>query len=587
MKFAFYLSGLICWLFLSSNNACAKASPSAVSAADSIAFWKEIDKIDLIVRRDLDSAIMMYNSLALRTKRLNWNSAVCNINIGLAMCYKVKGQSDIALEILSENVKYFKNVSLKDQVATYRLLLETSQYTLHKENAVMYGMKALAINKILEPGEPHNANNAERLDIYGGLANVYIEHGNFDSARYYLDRYRKELDPKNSYYPFLYAHEFESEGHYYSRKGDVRNGLASYRQAAVLYNQMDPNTTYKLRSSSLIFEMYVDNNFFAEAKKYIADLKASEVFNSISVRASILPKLARIDSADGNFKSAYALLKKALELKDSIQSEEILSRTIYYTNVIGLQEANTQLLQKTNAVRNTRYSVLLIAVISTGLLISLLIYFRNRKLRMILGHQQELKEISNDLHDEINPILGYARMMLSRVEAENEDDKLLLQKSNVALLETMNNLRMLTRQMNDSSLYSLRYQETLREMVLKICGAYGFKALIDVSFNDKLLSEIVKRNLFLIVQELVHNSMKYSNGSGVFLRMKTDHGHQLNVTYADDGVGMDNTESTVEILLPKIAKRVSAMQGHAAFSTLKDYPGVCIVMEIPIKNKVH
>jgi signal transduction histidine kinase len=559
---------------------------AAVGMADSVAFWQKLTHADQVLSSNNDSAMALYQSLSLDAKQMKFIPGLCNANIGLAMCYFVKGEYGIAFEILSDNVRYFNAIPLADQISNYRILMYAGLYTRKYDEGLQYGKKAVALNNNLRLKEEPIKSDARLVSILGGIATIYMELGQLDSARSVLDLYTAKLNPESPYYKIAQAQLYEFEGIYYGKKGAVQKSLSYFQQCAQLNLAIDPHSTYPRHISTMIFDMYVKNKQFAEAQKYIKDIMTSEEIQNLDLRADVFPKMARIDSATGDFKSAYTLLQTALVLKDSIQQQEILSRSTYYNNMIGLQEANEQLLEKTNAVRRTRLIVVSIAIFAIVVFIYLLIYFHNRKLRMIIRHHQELKEISNDLHDEINPILGYARMMLSRVETENESDKALLQKSNTALLETMDNLRLLTRQMNMSSHDSSRYQETLQEMIVKICEAYRFKHTLELAFNDKLLSEIVKRNLFLIIQELVHNSMKHSNGTSVFVQIRTDH-DLLKATYADDGMGIDNSSSlssSVENLLPKIYKRIVAMSGQACFSTLKDYPGMCIVLEIPIKK---
>jgi signal transduction histidine kinase len=546
---------------------------------DSMSILKELKRATALPYPLTDSAIRIFQFQLLKAKKLNIPNLAFMANFGLAARYNSISEYGIAYEILSDNVKHFDELVADGHIDTYCELINTSYWLHNYDNAILYGAKALALIKAYPREGKYDLNY---VNVMLRLNLVYSKIGKFDSARYCLDICLANLDPSSPSYQPYYASYLNYEGFLYMRMGNIQKGVQNYLKAIDLYAKMGSGDWARSAIGVEIFKEYVDHHEYQNAKAYLPD-PDSLGQKTLSELTALYPKIALFDSANGDFKGAYHFLNKTLAVRDSIDSKGAATRTAYYSNVVGLNEANYRVFKQEIAARNNRYLTLLIGIISLLLITMLLVFFRNRRLRTQLRHHQELKQIGNDLHDEINPILGYARMMLSRVDAEDSNDKELLQKSGKALEETMDNLRLLTRQLNMLNVDKAMYIDSIKEMVDKLCEAYGYTNKTEFSFDEKSVPETTKRNLFLVLQELVHNTMKYAEGDAIFIAIKTT-GNELNITYADNGKGLEAYDKTPEEILPKIYRRIVQLGGKATFAQLNNYPGLCIFLTIPLRK---
>lgn len=546
---------------------------------DSIAILNELKHAEALPVSFTDSAVGIFQLQLAKAKKLNIINLACRANFGLAARYNSINEYAIAYEILSDNVKHFDVLVVDGRIDTYCELITTSYRLGNYNNAILFGAKALALIKAYPREGKYDLNY---VNVMLRLNLVYAKIGKFDSARYCLDVYMANLDPSAPYYQSYRANYFNYEGFLYIRMGDIRKGVQDYLKALDIYTTQGNGAWARSALGAEIFKEYVDSHEYENAKAYLPDPDSLEQ-KSLFEQAALYPKMALFDSAIGDFKGAYHFANKALAVRDSLEARGALTRSVYYSNIVGLHEANYQVLEQEIAVRNTRYLTLLISIISLLSIFTLLVFFRNRRLRMQLRHHQELKQIGNDLHDEINPILGYARMMLSRIDAEDSNDKALLQKSGRALEETMDNLRLLTRQLNMLNMDKAMYVDSIKAMVDNLCEAYGYSNQTAFYLDEKLIPGLIKRNIFLILQELVHNTMKHAEGDALFVSIKTA-GNQLHVTYADNGKGLGAGNKTPEEMLPKIYRRISQLHGTMEFIQLNGYPGLGIFVTIPIRK---
>jgi signal transduction histidine kinase len=158
------------------------------------------------------------------------------------------------------------------------------------------------------------------------------------------------------------------------------------------------------------------------------------------------------------------------------------------------------------------------------------------KFEEIKAVEQERIQIALDLHDSVTPLLSAVKIAISSIRIEAEDQPV-MDRATAHIDDIIRDIRMIGNELVPQLL--LRYGvssaithfiETLRE-----------QADIDIQFEGQgipRLSADIAINLYRIIMEIIHHTLKHSWARSLFIRLATNR-KQLVLTSSDDGVGFD------------------------------------------------
>lgn len=98
---------------------------------------------------------------------------------------------------------------------------------------------------------------------------------------------------------------------------------------------------------------------------------------------------------------------------------------------------------------------------------------------------------------------------------------------------------------------------------------------------NKNLSLENKRNLYLILKELINNALKYSKAQKISLHCKAT-SQQLYISFADDGSGFDINQTTNRNGIVNIKSRIKNMNGSYKINS-QIGNGTSFEIKIPLK----
>jgi signal transduction histidine kinase len=216
-------------------------------------------------------------------------------------------------------------------------------------------------------------------------------------------------------------------------------------------------------------------------------------------------------------------------------------------------------LVSTDAERYLLIYMIAVLVIVTGLVILFFIVFQKRKNKLLLDkikrerefeeelvktqseiQEQTLKNVGQELHDNVGQLLAVANMQLSLVASLAKDAiKSKVDETKSVISDAINEVRGLSKVLNSEVIQSLGFQESLTTEIDRLNRMNLLKAEL-FSSGDK---DICKNNqdaiiLFRILQEFISNTVKYSKATQLTITLKytTDN---LLIIAEDNGVGFD------------------------------------------------
>jgi signal transduction histidine kinase len=196
-------------------------------------------------------------------------------------------------------------------------------------------------------------------------------------------------------------------------------------------------------------------------------------------------------------------------------------------------------------------------------------------LATLLAEEKERKRISEALHDSVSQLLYGVKLHLA------EGDQQAIAKANRLLDHAIEETRNISFALAPSTLSEFGLPATLDELCNRLstahmkitCKAVGFDARGDL---------LVECNIFRIIQELVNNGIKHSNGNYIHVCLRKT--NKIEVTVSDNGKGFNHNQPNQRLGtgLTSIKNRVKVFNGSFVIAS-SGREGTRITINIPLQ----
>lgn len=475
---------------------------------------------------DLDKALEYYQKAATGFRDLKNESGLGGALNNIGLVYKNKGAPEQAIPVYQEALAIFSKLKSDFGVAVLQNNLGVASGLLNKpEEALSYHRQALATNtRIGNMDGISNSNNS--------IGECYLKLKQFSQAIHYFGKGLEMATQIKSKDRMAEAYEGLSGA--WEGKNDFKKSLFYFREAKVL------------RDSILTAEKF--QKLYDMEQKYESALKETQI----------------------------VLLKTESEnQKLSIAQQQELIR-----------QRNTQL----------------ILILSFILLISLVVYLFFSRLNVIqkarvqsLQNENEhaiIKSIyeqrisiSKDMHDEIGSGLTHiallSELITNRQQGPAEIKKEMETISDISgkLIQSMSEIIWALNPQNETLDNLAAY---LREQTNAYFEPFNVQYSMDVPavIPDSKLTNIQRRNLFLVTKETLNNALKHSDASRINLTLTVQDG-LLKFCVSDNGKGFD---------LEKIRRSANGLGNmrsrmkeiHGIFDIVSSEKGTTVTYAMPL-----
>lgn len=319
-----------------------------------------------------------------------------------------------------------------------------------------------------------------------------------------------------------------------------------------------------------------------------------------------LKQIAVVDPKNAaKYSREYILLNDKM-LKAERNMGEKFSRIEYETNEIKDQNSSLQEKNKT-----------LIYVFSICTLIGLFFYVyktqqaKNRELlfkqqqqianediyNLMISQQNEIeltrikekKKVAQELHDGVLGRMFGVRISLDSLDKIDEAEAAEKRRKYLAELKHIEeDIREISHDLNrEKSELINNFVVILNKLFDNQKNTYPSK--LETSFDShikwELVNNIVKINLYRIIQEALQNCNKYAKADTIKVEFKSEIDH-LVLSIFDDGVGFNVRRTKNGIGLHNIEYRAAECKGTAAIKSAKG-EGTLLVVKVPIDQKIN
>ncbi len=216
-------------------------------------------------------------------------------------------------------------------------------------------------------------------------------------------------------------------------------------------------------------------------------------------------------------------------------------------------------LVSTDAERYLLIYMIVVLIIVTTLVIVFFIVFQKRKNKLLFEkikqqqsfeeelsksqleiQEQTLKNVGQELHDNVGQLLSYASMQLNLVSTAVADEvKGKIDDTKDVIKETIQEVRALSKSLNADIISNFGLKESVQNEVDRLNKLKKINAKLVIEGDHFTLKdtkdEII---LFRIIQEFFSNTMKYSEAKNLNVKLKYKP-NDLLIIIQDDGKGFD------------------------------------------------
>lgn len=191
----------------------------------------------------------------------------------------------------------------------------------------------------------------------------------------------------------------------------------------------------------------------------------------------------------------------------------------------------------------------------------------------IFAQENERKRFAEDLHDEIGAMLSAVKLNLNRLEKKSTEESIKTiaadTKNNVD--EVIFNIRRITRALLPPSLERFGLGQAITELINWIDKSEATRVVFYESGEIRRFDPKKEMTTFRIIQELLNNSLKYSEAERIDIRLRYTRDN-LFVLVEDNGKGFDVQEAKGKGLgLQNLEGRANVMNARLKIKSRHGY----------------
>ncbi|KQL52504.1 ATPase [Heyndrickxia shackletonii] len=207
--------------------------------------------------------------------------------------------------------------------------------------------------------------------------------------------------------------------------------------------------------------------------------------------------------------------------------------------------------------------------------------------RLTEAKEMEHKRLAQELHDGVGQSLFSIAIALDNVITRVQDIKLheYINEVRAELGKVMEDVKSYSQQLRPKSLDELGLIPTIISLIQssekKMSGStFHFS----YNFNERL-HPLLEINLYRVIQEALHNIMKYSHATEVNIKVEKK-ADTIFISIIDNGVGFQLDEKKEGLGLKHMQERISQIQGTMVIHSDLNH-GTAITMNVPMNMEVE
>jgi two-component system, NarL family, sensor kinase len=498
-------------------------------------------------------------------------------------------KNDQAIRYLQRSTRYFEQVRdtlmMVHNLASFSLTYHN--YLSDYKTGLRYGHEALSLLRHVK-----SPRGNVRWVVHNAIAINYDDNLEHDKALQYhfenLSQANNDEDLASSY---------NNIGNSYQKKNDFARAEQYFQKSLAITPPSDNEHDYHLAT---VFNNLSHVNWELKRPDRARLYRDSAIF--YSHRSNNVEKLmdTYYDSyqmcvKNRDFENASRFLKAYTTIKDSVLNQE-KTRIIYDLETQYESEKKEQtiaLLQsqatiKDLQIQRSRNLFLIIAIAGTLLAVLVYLMYKRSKYREKLAHAKETEElqrqrfkavmeaeenersrVAKDLHDGIGQLLSVAKLTLSAIEVNGDQEPAKLLNNSMQIIDqAAKEVRSISHNMMPAALLEIGLDAALRDLFAKINESKLLRVNLDARGFENRLPSSVEIAVYRVIQEVINNMIKHSKADTIDVKLVRAN-DAVNLYIADNGVGFekDLIAKSKGIGWKNILSRISMLNGQIEVDT--------------------
>lgn len=180
---------------------------------------------------------------------------------------------------------------------------------------------------------------------------------------------------------------------------------------------------------------------------------------------------------------------------------------------------------------------------------------------VLLAQERERAEIGRELHDNINQILGAAKMYIELAKADEELLQVCLDKSSEYIVNVIAEIRIISKKLSIPALRAMGITDDIKILLDDLRALHPTKFEFNSDpVNKEDIDENLQQHIFRIVQEQVTNIIKHADASHATINLTKDQS-TITLIISDNGKGDDLSQQKKGVGIVNITSRVEICGG--------------------------
>jgi signal transduction histidine kinase len=188
-------------------------------------------------------------------------------------------------------------------------------------------------------------------------------------------------------------------------------------------------------------------------------------------------------------------------------------------------------------------------------------YKNELALEVFNAQEIERKKLGEELHDNINQLLGVVKLYIEHAQMNPAARDEMLVRSSEYLKQVISEIRTLSKTLVSPTLADIGLIESINELIETILKIRTIDITVSSEkFAENVLSSTQKLMIYRITQEQLNNILKHSKAEHVDIELVQNNG-DVHLVIEDDGIGFNPEKTTGGLGLKNIRHRLELFNG--------------------------
>jgi|HubBroStandDraft_1064217.scaffolds.fasta_scaffold95195_1 PAS domain S-box-containing protein len=200
----------------------------------------------------------------------------------------------------------------------------------------------------------------------------------------------------------------------------------------------------------------------------------------------------------------------------------------------------------------------------------------------LVAQEKERAEIGKELHDNLNQILGAAKLYIEMAKTDDENREMCLEKSSGFIVNVIEEIRRISKTLSTPGMI-MGLSESIKILLDDLITVHAIKIEFqEDGIIEEELDEKLQLTIFRIVQEQLNNILKHANATCATINL-TKQGNEITLLISDNGNGCDILKEGVGIGIINIKSRAELYSGIVT-TVSKPHEGYVLKVVLRLKD---